>query len=243
MVPRYPNGVKDVNKDSEVLRITKQCANVRSIQSGTEDTEMVPRTTPKGMNLDCRREESEASIIERLKNSDEKVLEFIIDEYQRPLFNYVLYVVRVQDQAEDIVQDVFIQLWNTRERIQLGHSLKNYLYRIARNMTLNSISSDNARRRRESEVQLERDEMVVEPGSVVDDQKFDEALRGAIEQLPDRCAEIFVLVRQHHMSYSEVAELLDISVSTVKTQMGRAMSNLASRLAHLLSIAAILSLI
>jgi len=135
--------------------------------------------------------------------------------------------------AEDLVQDVFMRVWQTRERLDPDGSLRSFLYRAAHNAALNYLKHRNVENRW-LRVAATSPEATV-PG---DDPAATEELRAAVAAsvaaLPERCRAIFLMNRQDGLTYNEIARTLDISVKTVETQMGRALKAIRGKLARFL---------
>jgi len=182
------------------------------------------------------RNNSDVDLAIRLRNNDETVLSELIHAYQSSLARYVCQIMRSRDGAEDVLQDTYIHLWNTRSRIDPDRPLRHYLYRIARNRALNAVVNASARHRRESVAGDTARSDTDAPSTALEHAEFETAIRQAVDALPARCREVFILVREYEMTYAEVAALLGISASTVKTQMGRAMATLAGQLAPFLLV-------
>src|SRR5262249_48805922 len=112
--------------------------------------------------------------------------------------------------AEEIAQDVMLELWRRRESLSL-ESLRAYLIRATRNRALNQIRHDKVTRRAEPFAAGE----TTSPSSAeadLADQEIEQAVKQAVQTLPERCREVFELSRVHGLKYAEIASTLDISV-------------------------------
>lgn len=154
----------------------------------------------------------------------------------RACYGSMCSFVRVQvgsaETAEDLVQDVFMRIWQARQRLDPAGSLRNLLYRSAFNASLNYLKHRNI------EDRWLRVSAVSDAARDADDPaSFDElgqALDRALAALPERCRLIFMMSRYQGLSYAEIAEALGLSVKTVETQMGRALKALRVKLsAHI----------
>ncbi len=126
--------------------------------------------------------------------------------------------------AEDLVQEVFVRVWERRATLDPEQSVSRYLFRAVRNETLNYLKHRQVVSRTQDQVTVHG--QLPGPEQELDYQQLSDAVQEAVEQLPDRCREIFLLSRQGEMTYREIAHLLGLSIKTVETQMGRALRSL-----------------
>jgi RNA polymerase sigma-70 factor, ECF subfamily len=175
-----------------------------------------------------------------LAQGDRRVFRQLFDTYHSRLYSLSFQMLRDSDKAKDAVQEVFIKLWNNREKISVTHSLEAYLKRSVINTTLNVIENE----KRHSFLSL------FNPASValVDRQnqtRIDDAgeLRQTIDKailsLPARTRAVFVLVRIEQMSYDQVSESLQISNKAVEKEMMKALRLLREQLKHFLTVSVI----
>ncbi|MBK6485529.1 MAG: RNA polymerase sigma-70 factor [Gemmatimonadetes bacterium] len=175
----------------------------------------------------------DSELIRRLRAGDERALEEIFRHYYAGMCGFVRRFVYAPDVAEELVQDVFFKLWAKRESLTEIDAVRTYLFRAARNTALNFL-----RRKKLENAWEEQEAARGEPLSVVatdDDASTDEvtrAVNGAVDKLPPRCREIFLMSREGGMTYAEIAHSLGISIKTVETQMGRALRSLRLSLAR-----------
>jgi len=152
------------------------------------------------------------------------------------LRDYVAGYVRSDEVASDIVQDLFVNLWERYDAGDLPLLTPAYLYTAARNRAIKYIRHRQVVARWEEHA---RHEPAPTSPRADDDLRTNElaaAIRSAIDQLPDRCREIFLMSREQELSYAAIAETLGISVKTVEVQMWRALKSLRNSLAPYLGI-------
>jgi len=138
--------------------------------------------------------------------------------------------VRSRAVAEELVQDVMLELWKRRETLAEESSPQAYLFQATRNRALNHIR--HARIERLGEPHATRPEAVDSTAhSLVVEEEMHVAVKKAVDRLPDRCREVFVLSRTHGLKYAEIATALGISIKTVEAQMGKALKTLREELA------------
>ena len=145
------------------------------------------------------------------------------EEYQRlllPLGMYALRIIENVDDSEDVVQSVFLNTWNRLQEGLETDNLKSYLYRAVRNASLRFVANKNNGPIED----LESLEEVTD--DVIDTSERDSRLWKAIESLPEKCREVFLLCKRDNLSYKEVSEELSISEKTVENHMTKAMKAL-----------------
>ena len=161
----------------------------------------------------------EATLVGRLKNGDTDAFIQLYNRYHRGLYTYVTRIVKLPDVAEDILQEVFLKIWEIRHRINPALSFQAYLYCISRNLAfkmLKKISADyNLRLRVMSELQS----AVEDAGLKASWDQYIIILKTAIDALPPQRKRIFILCREEGRTYKEVSGLLNISPHTVKEHM------------------------
>lgn len=169
----------------------------------------------------------DAELVRRIRAGDERALEAVFRAYYAGMASFVQRFVRSPDVAEELVQDIFFKLWSKREQLSDIESFRTYLYRAARNQALNWLRRQKLERRWQEEHGGEDDaptpHLADEEAS---EQEVAAAVQEAIQRLPPRCREVFLLSRDGGLTYAEIARTLDISVKTVETQMGRALKAL-----------------
>lgn len=161
-------------------------------------------------------------------------LRHLFDAHYSDLCRFARRYLQSDEEAADVVQAVFVRVWERRERRPLNDIRPPYLYRAVRNRALNRI--EKARSRGEA---LESVAPVVTsrapgPERRLERQRLRNRVDEAIGALPPRCREVFLLIRRDGLTYGEAAEALDLSESTVDTHMGRALRRLREELEDLL---------
>jgi len=176
---------------------------------------------------------TEQELIARIRVGEEWAFDLMMKQYQIQLYQYAVHFVHSPDLAADAVQDVFVSIWERRSHLTITGSLQAYLFRAVRNTSIAIHKSELSRSHREgslaSQLPTSSEDTVIES---IEWNEFSVSVRRAIDELPDRGREVFILVRDHGLSYSEVADTLGVSLSTVKTQMARSMNTLVKKLSR-----------
>lgn len=168
---------------------------------------------------------NDLELLAALKRGEQWALNHLFKAQYRLLLSDVYRLIKDEDTCKDIAQDVFVELWNKRETIDIHTSVRAYLRRAAVNKALNFIKS-NKRIVLEDEAQdWEEAGEAPEPADEIREraETMETALRKAIDTLPEKCRLVFSLSRFDNMSHREIAEKLDISVKTIENQITKAM--------------------
>lgn len=161
----------------------------------------------------------------------------LLERYWSPLVSYAAGIVGGRDRAKDVVQDAFIRVWQKREEWSYRGSVGAYLYRIVRNLALNARRDHKTSLRRHEEFGREspRKDPPDTPEDVLEAASLRAEIQEAIDALPDRRREVFVLSRFHGLTHREIAEAMEISPQTVSNQMTAGLAELREALGHLLA--------
>jgi len=138
-------------------------------------------------------------------------------------------MLRERAMAEEIAQDVMLELWRRRDSLDVTDSVRGYLLQATRNRTLNALRHRAIERKSESHV-IDGIGHLPPTDAAAREGEIEVALQSAIGDLPDRCRQIFELSRVEGLKYAEIATRLGISVKTVEVQMGKALRILRERL-------------
>ena len=160
---------------------------------------------------------------------DEKAFEQLFKRLYEPLCRSASLLLNDHDEAEEMVQHVFISLWEKRREIKITSSVESYLYRAVRNASLNSIKHEKVKRSfSEEQIILNSSNKPASYHSLQNELQGE--ILKAIESLPEQCRLVFKLSRFEDMKYAEIAAELGISIKTVENQMGKALKVLREKL-------------
>ncbi len=158
----------------------------------------------------------------KIKRSDSAAFKSAFDSFQAKLFAFLHYKLGDSAVAEDILQEVFIKLWENRHQLKEDLSLKSYLYTIANNLALNHLRHSKIVVRFQQEQKSEQQFGDSAHDELVKRETRENLLR-AIEKLPEKNRMVFMLSRFDDLSYREIAGQLEISIKTVESHMGKAL--------------------
>jgi len=154
----------------------------------------------------------------------------LYEENWGKLYVHVFRMLDDQDEARDIVQEIFTNLWDRMERLEILHSYQAYLYRSARNLVINRIANQDVGRKYDNYLQHTVPTFEVMPDELLREKELAEQIDKAIEKLPRKMALIFRKSRFEQRSYREIAAELDISEQTVKKQIYNALTVLRKKI-------------
>ena len=165
-------------------------------------------------------------IIEKVKQDDYAAYEIFFNNYYAEIFNFLYKHTFDYETAKDLAQETFIKFWEVRKRIDVDKHPRAYLFKISKNLAINYSE------KKKEILFSENDEHSFSASSVEDIESgfFAKDVQKAILKLSEQRRTIFILSRYHGFKYSEIAELLDISVQTVKNQMSQTFAILKKKL-------------
>lgn len=166
----------------------------------------------------------------RLKAADYKAFEELFNFFQRPIYQFLLYKIKDPMAAEDLLQEVFVNLWKARENLNENRSIKNYLYTIADNLVLNYIRHRHVVIRHEQKSEARIFTNTDSPQFIMEEAEWNRAVAKAIEALPDLTREIFLMSRIEELSYQEIADRLSLTAKAVEGHIVKALRILRTQL-------------
>jgi len=173
--------------------------------------------------------------IEKIRQGDKCEFEKLYRRFCQPLVLFANKYIYDLDVAENIVQDVFVNVWQHRTQINSSGNIKTYLYTSVKNQALNLVNRQRIERCYKETITIEeRDDCT--PETQYDLNELEAQVNKAVESLPEKRRIIFLMSRHDHFSYSGIAEVLGVSVKTVENQMGKALKTLRSYLSNFISL-------
>ncbi len=192
---------------------------------------------------------NELEVVRKLKDGDKEVYEQLFHDNYKNLVLYAKKFVAETEIARDLVQDVFIYLWDRRTKLSIDRSISSYLFRAVHNASINHLKKESTR-----ESYIKRFLLNLNNGIYCTDSSEDsheivvhkdlsERIELIIEELPEQCRNIFRMSRFKGLKNKEIAEIYAISPRTVETQIYRALKVLKENLRPYMSLTASLFLI
>lgn len=161
-------------------------------------------------------------LIALLQTDADRAIDLIFRQHYKTCHLSALRIVKDEHIAEDLVQEVFLELWRKRTKHQINTSLKAYLRRSAVNRSLNYIRDLKIKFDDEDKLP-HKAENQTSALKMMETNELQGHIDRAIDSLPERCRVVFSLSRFEEMSYKEIAEKLDISIKTVENQISKAL--------------------
>ena len=183
-------------------------------------------------------EGKETLLIGKIREGDEYAFEIAFLKYYTPLCRYIWKYLRSEDLAEEVVQEVFASIWESRESLDINGHLRGLLYEAGRNKALNYIKHEKIVSRYLSEARQQNDHHFYNPSENLDSENhaFFQAAKDAIDNLPPKASRIYKMNQNEGLTYKEIAAYLGISVKTVESQMRRALQILRECLSEYLPV-------
>jgi RNA polymerase sigma-70 factor (ECF subfamily) len=183
----------------------------------------------------------EKNIMEKISGGDKNAFECLFNAYYGQLFNYACEILKDHDLAEEVVEETFVRIWESRQQIHIQTSIQSYLFRSVYNRCLNHLKHKKI---------LEKHRLFFQhhvnwedyntsysfdfPLSRLLNKELENIVDQAISKLPDQCRTIFIMSRYDELKHEKIAEKLGISQNTVKTQISRALNKLRKDLKEVL---------
>jgi RNA polymerase sigma-70 factor (family 1) len=174
----------------------------------------------------------DSEITGRIRRGDIREFETLFRSSYVSLVKYAGTLIKDQDTAEEIVQDLFVRLWQEREKLNIESSLNGYLFRSVHNRCLHHIEHKKVVERHAQEMAFESEPSTEDPGEVLQYKELQARIATILERLPERCGKIFCMNRFEGLKYAEIAEKLSVSVKTVEANMGKALKEFRKALAE-----------
>ena len=180
---------------------------------------------------------------ESILNSDEKLMQeikadnmfafdMLYNKYSKRLYKFAYSILKSSEESENIVQDVFLSLWENRNKVEKDSSVKYYVFTIAYNSAI-SIIRKKARESQFIEYLKSLQDLNQEPINIeLEYNELTDKLNDIINHLPDRQKAVYLLHKVEGLKYIEIAERLNISVNTIESHMSRALKTIRKKLGN-----------
>lgn len=175
-----------------------------------------------------------------LINENEAVFEQLFKKHFRELHAYAFSLLKDWDVAEEIVQSLFLKLWEKNEWSHIQTSIKSYLYKSVYHDSLNYIRRQKVQLKYQTSTAYAMKNDTDDAAGKLKMSELEQHLSRALGKLPEKCRAIFQLSRFQELKYQEIATQLDISIKTVETHMGKALRILRKEMKEFLPLIALM---
>lgn len=169
------------------------------------------------------RSASDQELVALLKGADHAAFTEIYNRYSVPVLYQINQMLRDRESSRDLLQDLFVVLWNKPENLQRNTNLRAYLYVAARNRVFDLIEKGKVRNDYLSAVATYASEVSLDTLNELDERELSRNIQKEIDALPPKMREVFELSRKENLSHLEIAEKLGISDKTVKKHINKAL--------------------
>lgn len=177
----------------------------------------------------------EPSLLRNIATGDEQSFSLLFNKYRPNIYTTALRITADEWVAEEIVQDAFLKVWLSREKLHEIDNFGAWLYTVAKNLTYNSLKqAQNEKRKLLNAVEKSINVYYKQTDHLTQEKEFEHILNQAIERLPQKQRITYQLIKQQEMKREEAARTLNVSAETVKWNLDQAMRNIrAFCMAHL----------
>lgn len=179
---------------------------------------------------------TEEILIRHIRAGSEEAFKKVFLRYYKRLTLFARRYVRTTDVAEDLVQEVFTRIWEKRGKWCPGNSLKVHLYQMVKHRALDYLKHKKVEDKYDESWMDQKETPSIVFSENEEKEQFRRLVHNAIDELPAQARTVYKLHRFDGLTYKEIAQVLDISVKTVESQMTRSLKKLRERLSPYLSI-------
>lgn len=165
-----------------------------------------------------------------LRGGNERAYEEIYKRFWASLYRHARRILQDEDGAEDVVQEVFLALWNKAETLEITGSLSGYLYKSVRNRIFDQVAHSKVREKYMASLSTFMEQGSCETDYVLREKQLKEIIEREIAALPEGMRIAFEMSRNSNMSHKEIAEALGVSEGVVRNQISRALKILRGRI-------------
>ena len=174
---------------------------------------------------------NDKELLSRLKEADKNSFRDLFTKHHQSLFNFVLYRLKDEVIADDIVQETFLRVWKHKNTIKPNQSFFSYIAKISNNLCLDFFRHENVKIRHKDTIPEPTPSQLDNPAVRHDKESLESEIQNVVnEHLPDKCREIFILSRVNGLANQDIADTLGLSRRTVENQLYRALKILRVKL-------------
>lgn len=179
-------------------------------------------------------------LINRLREGDKLALTELYNTYWQLLFISAYNIIKDKELCEDIIQDIFMNIWHNREKLEINISLKSYLYACARYQVFNQFRKNKDKIHVEFFNDLDKRFQYATPETEMMHDELVQQINTIVETLPEKCQLVYKLSREEQLTHKEIALRLNISVKTVENHITKALQTIRMSMGSAATIAMVL---
>tara|TARA_B100000809_G_scaffold241179_1_gene264153 strand:+ start:2617 stop:3198 length:582 start_codon:yes stop_codon:yes gene_type:complete len=176
-------------------------------------------------------------VLASLKRGEEKALKIMYEKYWKSLYISSYKLLKNKELSEDIIQDVFMDVWRNRSKIDIQISLKSYLYACVRYKVFYEFRKNKDFQRVELVEDLDRRFQMATPETKVMHKELISTIDAIVDTMPEKCKEVYKLSREEQLTHKEIATQLNISTKTVENHITKALKMMRTGLGNSFQIA------
>ncbi len=181
------------------------------------------------------------SVISISDSSGANTFETLFKLYHAKLLHIAKNYLSSEEDAEEIVQDVFVKLWKKKKTLEIHSNFNSYLFKMVRNACLDQLRKDKRKVKRwgqDAAIEQHINYLALsdEASSLIIEQELAAQIEAAIQLLPDKCKQVFIKSRVQGLAHKDISEELDISVKTVENHITRAIKHMKLHLQEFLHL-------
>lgn len=162
---------------------------------------------------------NESDLIKKIVSGDRHAFAVLYQQYVGELYHYVYLFVKCKEDSEEIVQEIFVKIWNRREKLNEVSSFKSYIYKAAKNLLLDEIRKSAVKAKALQILKTDSEESFEKADDRIIYNEHYQIAEQAISNLPEKRRQIFLMRTREELSLDEIAARLSISKSVVKKQL------------------------
>ena len=164
-------------------------------------------------------------MLDKIREGDKQTYRLLFENYYKVLILYATSLTKNEPKAEDLVQNVFVNLWTKRDTLEIRSSIKSYLYKSVYNLFINDYRKELRNENVLDKIHYEVLQQSIEEEEHSIKSKLD-WVNKEIDSLPPKSKEIFVMNKRRGLTYKEISKILDISENTVESHISRALKRI-----------------
>ena len=176
--------------------------------------------------------ESDRVLVKRLKKGQIESFNILYERYSRNLYNFSRSLLKTHEDAEGVVQEVFLRVWTRRSELLEQKSFKSFLFKLAYNVTIDNFRKNTKDQKYEQFLIHQAQRNNEDPENVLEFKQLNEQLEKAISELPEKRKQVYQMSRLNGLSYKEIAYCKKITTKTVENHINLALKHIRKQVSY-----------